>query len=163
MTVLSINHILPNLSIKNFRLLQDLPIKHLARVKLIVGPNNVGKSTVLDALRIYAAMGAPIVLEELLNAHDEMLDVVSGKKIRLPVESLFTHRQFPTDGNKEIYIGDLEETQYVRAKRLFNEVSPQKVEAGITYKPRQALGDSLGKITGNSIDVQKNHFKTANS
>ena len=45
---------LNSLVIKNFRMLEDFSVEKLGRVNLIVGKNNSGKSTVLEALRIYA-------------------------------------------------------------------------------------------------------------
>jgi len=45
---------LNSLEIKNFRILEDFKVSKLGRVNLIVGKNNSGKSSVLEALRIYA-------------------------------------------------------------------------------------------------------------
>ena len=47
---------LPSLSISGFRGFQDLLIPQLGRVTLLTGRNGVGKTTVLDAMRIYAAV-----------------------------------------------------------------------------------------------------------
>ena len=41
---------LDSLKIKNFRILEDVTIEKLGHVNLIVGKNNSGKSTVLEAL-----------------------------------------------------------------------------------------------------------------
>ena len=46
--------ILNSLEIQRFRCFRELRIGHLGRVNLIVGKNNVGKSTVLEALRLFA-------------------------------------------------------------------------------------------------------------
>ena len=48
------NLILDSLEIRNFRGLKELRIEKLGRVNLIVGKNNVGKTSVLEALRLYA-------------------------------------------------------------------------------------------------------------
>ena len=40
-----------SLEIRGFRAFQDLRIEKLGRVNLIVGPNNVGKSCLLEALQ----------------------------------------------------------------------------------------------------------------
>lgn len=42
---------LNSLKIKHFRALEDFSVAKLSRVNLIVGKNNSGKSTVLEALR----------------------------------------------------------------------------------------------------------------
>ena len=52
--ILGENAMLKSLKIKNFRMLEDFQVSKLGRVNLIVGKNNSGKSSVLEALRIYA-------------------------------------------------------------------------------------------------------------
>ena len=51
--------IFESLEIKGFRVFEDLQIKRLGRINLIVGKNNVGKSSLLEALAIYARQGLP--------------------------------------------------------------------------------------------------------
>ena len=41
-----------SIRIQNFRGLKDLTIENLGRVNLLVGANNVGKTSVLEALRL---------------------------------------------------------------------------------------------------------------
>ena len=63
---------LPNLTINGFRGIDHLAIPRLGRVTLLAGKNGVGKTTVLDATRVYAARGHPMVLMELLRDHEEL-------------------------------------------------------------------------------------------
>ena len=63
---------LPSLVIKNFRGIDELTIPRLGRVTLLAGKNGVGKTTVLDAVRIYAAGADPFTLAEILHDHDEV-------------------------------------------------------------------------------------------
>ena len=63
---------LPSLSIKGFRGIKELSIERLGRVTLLVGENSVGKTTVLDAVRVYAARGHHEVLSELLENRQEL-------------------------------------------------------------------------------------------
>ena len=63
---------LNSLIIKNFRCLEDFEVKKLGRVNLIVGKNNSGKSSVLEALRIYAANGQRRILEEIAAERNEV-------------------------------------------------------------------------------------------
>jgi ABC-type cobalamin/Fe3+-siderophores transport system ATPase subunit len=65
------NLVLPSLEIENFRTFRHLRVKHLARVNLIVGKNNVGKTSLLEALWLYARRGAPAVIWEQLAVRDE--------------------------------------------------------------------------------------------
>ncbi len=63
---------LPDLSITDFRGLKDLIIPKLGRVTLIAGKNGVGKTTVLDAVRVYAARGDYSALLKVLQDRDEI-------------------------------------------------------------------------------------------
>lgn len=63
--------LLNSLEIRSFRGFQHLKIEHLGRVNLIVGKNNVGKTALLEALRLYASRASPEVVWELLGARDE--------------------------------------------------------------------------------------------
>ncbi|MCQ3805850.1 MAG: AAA family ATPase [Acidimicrobiaceae bacterium] len=65
---------LPDLSISNFRGIEHLEIPRLGRVNLIAGRNGVGKTTVLDAVRVYAARGRSRLLEELLRQREEFVN-----------------------------------------------------------------------------------------
>lgn len=49
---------LPQLLIRGFRGIAELLIPRLGRVTLLAGKNGVGKTTVLDAVRVYAARRA---------------------------------------------------------------------------------------------------------
>src|SRR5690348_12744309 len=64
--------LLGSLEIHNFRGFHNLHIEHLGRVNLIVGKNNVGKTSLLEALRLYAERGSPVLILELLGARDEV-------------------------------------------------------------------------------------------
>ncbi len=63
---------LPDLSIAGFRGIERLSIPRLGRVTLLAGRNSVGKTTVLDAVRVYASRGRSEVLRELLDAREEV-------------------------------------------------------------------------------------------
>ena len=65
--------ILPSLEIHNFRAFDSLKIQRLGRVNLIVGKNNVGKSSVLEAIRLYANRGIPSTIWEILGMRDKPL------------------------------------------------------------------------------------------
>ena len=62
---------LPDLHISGFRGIDNLDIPRLGRVTLLVGKNGVGKTTVLDAVRVYAARGSITGLADVLDTHDE--------------------------------------------------------------------------------------------
>ncbi len=100
---------LKSLHIKKFRALEDFQVDKLGRVNLIVGKNNSGKSSVLEALRIYAGNAHPTLLEELAQSHDEKwrrdneeLEVPDT----LPFKSFFSGRKFPAPDGLGIEISD---------------------------------------------------------
>jgi len=101
---------LDSLEIKNFRSLENFQVKKLGRVNLIVGKNNSGKSSVLEALRIYAGNANKGLLEKIALAHDEkcFLDDPDQEGVvnTLPYEDLFTGRTFPV-GEMPIIIGEI--------------------------------------------------------
>ncbi len=52
------------LKIKNFRALEDVHVEFDRRVNVIVGPNAVGKTTVLEAIRLLKALLVPRTQQE---------------------------------------------------------------------------------------------------
>lgn len=62
---------LESLMIGQFRAFSSLNIERLGRVNLIVGKNNVGKSSLLEALWLYAHQGHPEIVWKILQARDE--------------------------------------------------------------------------------------------
>ena len=62
---------IPDLSIKGFRGIRELHIPKLGRVTLITGKNNVGKSSILEALRLYVSNASPYVLDAILASREE--------------------------------------------------------------------------------------------
>src|SRR5437016_4668437 len=66
------NLILDSLEIQGFRGFRHLTIERLGRVNLIVGKNSVGKSALLEALRLYAQRGSIRLIRELLEERDEI-------------------------------------------------------------------------------------------
>lgn len=63
---------LNSLEIKNFRLFKHLKIERLGRVNLIVGKNGVGKTALLEAIKIYAYRAFPTVIGDMLQSRNEV-------------------------------------------------------------------------------------------
>ncbi len=128
---------LPDLSIKGFRGIERLSIPRLGHVTLLAGRNGVGKTTVLDAVRVYAARGRPAVLMGLLNNREEFDAAFDedGNEILLPdVTALFHGRELAE--NASISIGPLRATDRLdidisvtdalpgSQKKMFSDLSP---------------------------------------
>ena len=84
---------LPSLTISGFRGIDHVAIPRLGRVTLLAGKNGVGKTTVLDAARVYAARGHPRVLMEVLRGREEFTAVVDddGGEVLSPDIAALTH------------------------------------------------------------------------
>ena len=83
---------LPSLSIQGFRGIQQLDISRLGRVTLFAGKNGVGKTTILEAIRVYAARGSYHIFTDLLDAREELIESVNGEGDKSPApdwKSLF--------------------------------------------------------------------------
>ena len=126
---------LPELSIKGFRGIADISIPRLGRVTLIAGENGVGKTTLLDAVRIYAARGYPELMnvlqsrEELTASSDE-----DGDAMLVPdFEALFYGRNPSSDSF--ISIGPANHT-----KRLNIRVSPN-LQQNLSFLEDFSAGD----------------------
>jgi AAA15 family ATPase/GTPase len=63
---------LESLEIQNFRGFRHLQIEKLGRVNLIVGKNNIGKSSLLEALELYARSGAPELIGRFSRSRNEL-------------------------------------------------------------------------------------------
>ena len=91
---------LPNLSISSFRGFGNLNVPVLGRVTLLAGKNGVGKTTMLDAVRIYAARGRYSTLYNVLKSRDELTIQLDedGDEISAPDwATLFHGRELPDD------------------------------------------------------------------
>jgi len=88
-----------SLHIDNFKNLKSLRIDRLSRVNLIVGKNNVGKSTLLEAISVFLANGSEDHLRKLLANRGE--DIVTSSDI--DAKTVKAHYLSLFNGRKEIY------------------------------------------------------------
>lgn len=117
---------LDSLLIENYRQLKNIEIESVGDVNLIVGQNNSGKSTLLEALRLLASRGSTDLIEEILNEHGELQISSTGLSDEIPLEmsicNLFTSRKFPTKDGFPIYIGSIPRSQFVQIEHIFQKV-----------------------------------------
>ena len=94
---------LPSLSIRGFRGIDELFIPRLGQVTLLAGRNSIGKTTVLDAVRVYAARGRDSALSDLLLDREEVIGATDENGESVPVldwRALFHNR----DASQDAYI-----------------------------------------------------------
>ncbi|HEU5374969.1 MAG TPA: AAA family ATPase [Ktedonobacteraceae bacterium] len=104
--------LLDSLEIQNFRGFRHLQIERLGRVNLIVGKNNIGKSSLLEALELYARRGIPSLIWQLLRTRDEVKNAYSRSEENLDelltaLKYLFYGRKEVNDNSVSIHIGPL--------------------------------------------------------
>lgn len=85
---------LRSLYIDNFRCLKNFEVKKIGNVNLIVGKNNTGKTSVLEAIRLYATDLNSVVnrMMQIEAEHDEIFkpeENLINKNEVLPFKSLF--------------------------------------------------------------------------
>ena len=88
---------LPSLSIKGFRGINELSIPRLGRVTLFTGKNGVGKTSLLDAVRVYAARGRSAALTQILQDREEITSTFDDEG----------HERFTPDWNALFYGRDI--------------------------------------------------------
>lgn len=150
---------LDSLFIKNFRLLEDLSVAHLGRLNLIVGKNNSGKSSVLEALRVYAACAQRSVLEAIAGERNERIrssdEPTSEDDVPLPFQDFFSGRVFPED-DLCIEIGrSSADPGVVRVKRVYLvefEETVTEPAGETTQRVRRRLA-SRSEVEGEGLDL----------
>lgn len=106
---------LRSLSIEGFRGIGKLSIPRLGRATLLAGRNGVGKTTVLDAVRVYASRARLTVISELLMSREEFSvrkDADGADAPAFDGKALFHGRD--ASGDAHISIGPLDEGDRLR-------------------------------------------------
>jgi AAA15 family ATPase/GTPase len=102
---------LESFQIHNFRLFQHLEVRKLSRVNLIVGKNNTGKSTFLEAVELYASNASSTVLLDLVESRQETwfseAQPHSQNFISNSVRHLFYGHKLPIIGQEGISLGEV--------------------------------------------------------
>ncbi len=96
------NLFLNSLEIHNFRGFKHLQIERLRRVNLIVGKNNIGKSSLLEALELYAHNGDPALIWKFLQARDESKQYSRLRRESSKPENMLLDLKYLFFGRKEI-------------------------------------------------------------
>jgi AAA15 family ATPase/GTPase len=102
---------LNSFKIENFRLFQHLEVSRLGHVNLIVGKNNSGKSTFLEAVKLYASNAAPTAILDILESRQETWYSEAQRQSQNLfanfVRHLFFGHNLPRIGEAGIVLGDV--------------------------------------------------------
>ena len=141
---------IPNLTIKNFRGIDHLEIPRFGKFTLLVGRNGIGKTTILDAIRLFSFSGSIEVINRYLMAQDEISDAhaqVGGVAAIGDLPALFEG----DDISKTIHI-------FSQSKMVQHDLSIQIVHIDNGSMPAfpAELGADIIRTTvdGNSRDVR---------
>lgn len=151
-----INHIV----IKNFRAIADVNAELSKRVNVIVGPNGVGKTTILQAIRIAKALNAPRTSDEAQHVlislgaasphfPQRLFLNALARDPALPVEIRCTFTLLPTEiADLKINIGEV--VQNLVASRLGHNFANPAILIQFLQTPqgKQALSSANTELSG---------------
>lgn len=92
-----------SIHIKNYKNLSDFKIDSLSKINLIVGKNNVGKSTLLEAISIFASGANISSLTEVLDIRGEVYDF-SDQRDNLIEKQLSSFLSLISERDIELFI-----------------------------------------------------------
>jgi AAA15 family ATPase/GTPase len=134
---------LDSLHIKNFRCFEDLTIPSLGRVNLIVGKNNSGKSTLLDALYLYANGCNIWAIQNILSGRNEYPKVDTNQQFNTYLAQSSNQARMAFDSLRNIFNRNISknpnenygiiETSHATIKmEMTNDIDTLKKENGIS-------------------------------
>ena len=108
---------LNSLYIRNYRNLKSLKLDSLDQVNLITGKNNTGKSSLLEAILIYASKGNLQEIAEVIESHGEYLDINNSSTDNQEAEygalsSLFHNRIAAFESEDAISVGEILKSEH---------------------------------------------------
>jgi ABC-type dipeptide/oligopeptide/nickel transport system ATPase subunit len=128
---------LDSLQVSNFRVFRHLEVARLGRVNLIVGKNNTGKSSLLEALFIYAREGHPAAIWDMLIARGESKTFKSLREIEMAGEQRALDIRYLLHNRSE-----LKDVQQIQIGSLH--CPDKRLSLSIEYH----TADEQGQITG---------------
>lgn len=137
---------LPDLTITGFRGIDKLHIPRLGRVTLLAGKNSIGKTTVLDAVGVYAAPGSASALYNLLWNREEVFAATDedGDTVLVPDwRALFYNRDASLGSNISIGPADWEEKLIIESS-VSKGAQPELFGDGIDDEHTQVLSAKYG-------------------
>lgn len=157
---------LESLNIKNYRNLIKLRINSLGRVNLIIGKNNTGKSTILEAIAIYAAKADLSIIYQLLKERGDNYRQQEANKnytesnIRA-LSSLFTDRLVGFNKENSISIGSIDNTLFGKENSFDNSVSLRFIKYfDENQRDKQGVFTTRKRILlENEVDKELPNFK----
>jgi len=135
--------LLESLQLENYRVFRRLDIERLGRANLFVGRNNAGKSSILEAVRLYASRGSDDAMMSILESHDDLrLDARDIDDRFFAVKQLFHGRDAEWNDHSQIRIGPRNDSGRTLSVRI--------AAISKTIHPDQAVQDAQSALFENS-------------
>ncbi|MEA3444748.1 MAG: ATP-binding protein [Bacteroidota bacterium] len=137
------------IEIRNYKCLGNIAISNLKRVNLFTGRNNTGKSTILEALSLFAVKGNINWIRQLLdsrgeinNYREENISIENNLNI---LSSFFYNRQIEFGKDNSIRISSESEELFLRFVKFIEEEVVEKDKTGseILIGKRKIMSDDL--------------------
>ncbi len=126
---------LTHLVVRNFRGLEDIEVEFDNRVNIIVGPNAVGKTTILEAIRLAKALLAP-------RTQSEGAQVLQSLRLAVP--------HYPQRIFAEAVAREVSKNVEIRCRYELAEHELSRIEGGISQIATELILANLGRAFGNS-------------
>ena len=138
-----------SLKVEGFRGLKQFEMGQLGRINLLVGANNCGKTSVLEAIYLLAAGGDPVCLRDLLTRRGEQSFTVvnyidepqRSSVVEYSISHLFTGHQ--------LYLGPLKISSEGGSQTQYIDLSFQEMEQGFVEISRGEVPGSVLHVAGN--------------
>jgi len=101
---------LKSINIQNFRRLENIKIKKTGRLNLIIGKNNTGKTSLLEALYIYANKGDLLSINQIVKQrgeHSQTNEIDETFKLLSQFTAIYSGRKYDFKNSKPITIGEI--------------------------------------------------------
>lgn len=136
--------------VRNFRCFEDLSLSDLARVNLIAGENNLGKTSLLEALFLHCGAYNPALTMRLNSFRGiELVKIEFGRWVETPWDSLFG--RFDTSNTAE-FVGENDTTgrrvvqlRVARKPEQFRKIS-QSIQHGTVESERAPLSSESVQV-----------------
>ena len=128
---------LTQLVVRNFRGLESIEVAFDNRVNIIVGPNAVGKTTVLEAIRLAKALLAP-------RSQNEAGQTLQSLRVAVPH---YPQRIFP-----QAVARDAGKSVEIRCRYEFGETELGRLDGGVPQIATGLVLAGLGRAFGNSAE-----------
>ncbi len=145
-----------SLYIENFKNIKKLQLDNLRRVNMIVGKNNVGKSTLLEAISLYLNQGTPAYLQKLLERRGELQPHQDETEEERKEHFLSLFNDYGENYSKSnyVYIGNnITDTYGVKIYQVYIRERAEKDEEGLEHRIRSRLfEEDLSDATEGLLD-----------